>query len=134
VIITTWLCRWLGGSTGRKKARNTTATTRRKTTIATTTRSTTPSTQTLTPTITRSTTVRLHTATVARMSPSNTSTVGTVGITTRRSSVTRMRVAIPEPDKDIADNCKFLVCKCIVRFSFQTRQEQQNGLHCAADR
>jgi hypothetical protein len=122
------------GSTGRKKARSTAATTRRRTTIATTTRSTTPSTQTLTPAITRSTTARLHTATVVRMSPSNTSTVGIIGITTRRSSMTRMRVAIPEPDEDIGDNCEFVVCKCIIRFLFQTRQEQQNGSHCAADR
>jgi hypothetical protein len=112
------------------------STTRRRTTIATTTRSTTLSTQTLTPAITRSTTARLHTATVTRMSPSNTSTVGITGITTRRSLVTRMRVAIPEPDEDIGDNCKFVICKCIVRFLFQTWQEQQNGSHLtgAADR
>jgi hypothetical protein len=66
------------------------STTCRRTTTATTTRSTTPSTQTLTPAITRSTTACLHTAIVARMSPSNTSTVGITGITTRKSSVTRM--------------------------------------------
>jgi hypothetical protein len=78
--------------------------------------------------------VRLHTAIVARMNPLNTSTIGIIGITTRRSSVTRIRVAIPEPDEDIGDNCEFIICKCIIRFFFQTRQEQQNGLHCAADR
>jgi hypothetical protein len=48
--------------------------------------------------------------------------------------MTRMRVAIPEPDKDIGDNCEFVVCKCIFRFLFQTRQEQQNDSHCTADR